>query len=39
VNTASKQVEVIGTIEPTLESLESGTQKRKISKSRTNRGR
>ena len=38
-NTASEQAEVIGTIEPTLESLESGTQKRKISKSRTNLGR
>ena len=38
-NTASEQAEVIGTIEPILESLESGTQKRKISKSRTNRGR
>ena len=38
-NTASEQAEVIGTIEPALESLESGTQKRKISKSRTNRGR
>ena len=39
VNTASEQAEVIGTIEPTLESLESGTQKRKTSKSRTNRTR
>jgi hypothetical protein len=39
VNTASEQAEVIGTIEPGLESLESGAQKRKISKSRTNRGR
>ena len=27
VNTASEQAEVIGTIEPTLKSLESGTQK------------
>jgi hypothetical protein len=39
VNTASEQAEVIGTIEAALESLESGAQKRKISKSRTNRGR
>lgn len=38
-NTASEQAEVIGTIEPALESLESGAQKRKISKSRTNLGR
>ena len=36
-NTASEQADVIGTIEPTLESLESGTQKRKKRKSRTNR--
>ena len=35
-NTASEQADVIGTIETTLESLESGTQKRKIRKSRTN---
>ena len=35
-NTASEQADVIGTIETTLESLESGTQKRKIKKSRTN---
>ena len=38
-NTASEQAKVIGTIEPSLESLESGTQKRKISKRRTNLGR
>ena len=36
-NTASEQADVIGTIETILESLESGTQKRKIRKSRTNR--
>ena len=36
-NTASEQADVIGTIETTPESLESGTQKRKIRKSRTNR--
>ena len=36
-NTASEQADVVGTIETTLESLESGTQKRKTRKSRTNR--
>ena len=36
-NTASEQADVIGTIEPALESLESGAQKRKTRKSRTNR--
>ena len=35
-NTDSEQADVIGTIEPTLESLESVTQKRKTRKSRTN---
>ena len=35
-NTASEQADVIGTIETTLESLDSGTQKRKIRKSRIN---
>ena len=36
-NTASEQADVIGTIEPTLDSLESGAQKRKTGQSRTNR--
>ena len=37
VNTASEQAGVIGSIEPTLESMESGAQKRKTRESRTNR--
>ena len=36
-NTASEQADVIGNIEPTLESLESGAKKRKTRKNRTNR--
>ena len=36
-NTASEQADVIGTIEPTLESLESVAQKKITRKSRTNR--
>ena len=36
VNIDAEQENVIGTIEPTLESLESVTQKRKTRKSRTN---
>ena len=36
-NTTSEQADVIGNIEPTIESLESGAKKRKTRKSRTNR--